>query len=59
MFAMSGDGKVNDITIPVVFLFFTEAAELMKAINAADGDLTVTLGNNNVSYIFYIPDTDM
>lgn len=48
MFAMSGDGKeVDDVTIPVVFLFFTEAAELMKAINAADGDLTVTLGNNN------------
>ncbi|KAH0949561.1 hypothetical protein HN011_001028 [Eciton burchellii] len=45
MFAMSGDGKeVDDVTIPVVFLFFTEAAELMKAINAADGDLTVTLG---------------
>lgn len=46
MFAMSGDGKeVDDVTIPVVFLFFTEAAELMKAINTADGDLTVTLGN--------------
>ncbi|XP_026825887.1 ER degradation-enhancing alpha-mannosidase-like protein 3 isoform X2 [Ooceraea biroi] len=45
MFAMSGDGKeVDDVTIPVVFLFFTEAAELMKAINAADGDLSVTLG---------------
>lgn len=47
MFAMSGDGKeVDDVTIPVVFLFFTEAAELMKAINAADGDLTVTLGSD-------------
>ncbi|XP_011137211.1 ER degradation-enhancing alpha-mannosidase-like protein 3 isoform X1 [Harpegnathos saltator] len=45
MFAMSGDGKdVDDVTIPVVFLFFTEAAELMKAINTANGDLTVTLG---------------
>ncbi|KAL0098815.1 hypothetical protein PUN28_020760 [Cardiocondyla obscurior] len=45
MFAMSGDGKeVDDVTIPVVFLFFTEAAELMKAINAAKGELTVTLG---------------
>ncbi|XP_029157312.1 ER degradation-enhancing alpha-mannosidase-like protein 3 isoform X2 [Nylanderia fulva] len=45
MFAMSGDGKeIDDVTIPVVFLFFTEAAELMKAINAANGDLTVTLG---------------
>ncbi|XP_077267006.1 ER degradation enhancer, mannosidase alpha-like 2 isoform X1 [Temnothorax americanus] len=45
MFAMSGDGKeVDDVTIPVVFLFFTEAAELMKAINVANGDLTVTLG---------------
>lgn len=48
MFAMSGDGKeVDDVTIPVVFLFFTEAAELMRAINAADGDLTVTLGKNS------------
>ncbi|XP_036140100.1 ER degradation-enhancing alpha-mannosidase-like protein 3 [Monomorium pharaonis] len=45
MFAMSGDGKeVDDVTIPVVFLFFTEAVELMKAINAANGDLIVTLG---------------
>lgn len=56
MFAMSGDGKeVDDVTIPVVFLFFTEAAELMKAINAADGDLTVTLGsdtNSNTSQKF-------
>ncbi|KYN16708.1 PREDICTED: ER degradation-enhancing alpha-mannosidase-like protein 3 isoform X1 [Trachymyrmex cornetzi] len=45
MFAMSGDGKeIDDVTIPVVFLFFTEAAELMTAINMANGDLTVTLG---------------
>lgn len=46
MFAMSGDGKeVDDVTIPVVFLFFTEAVELTKASKAAYGDLTVTLGN--------------
>jgi len=54
MFAMSGDGKeVDDVTIPVVFLFFTEAAELMKAINAANGDLAVTLGkdSNNIKII--------
>ncbi|XP_072766210.1 ER degradation-enhancing alpha-mannosidase-like protein 3 isoform X3 [Anoplolepis gracilipes] len=54
MFAMSGDGKeIDDVTIPVVFLFFTEAAELMKAINAANGDLTVTLENilRNISQI--------
>ncbi|XP_070163972.1 ER degradation-enhancing alpha-mannosidase-like protein 3 isoform X2 [Polyergus mexicanus] len=45
MFAMSGDGKeIDDVTIPVVFLFFTEAAELIKAINEANGDLSVTLG---------------
>lgn len=52
MFAMSGDGKeIDDVTIPVVFLFFTEAAELMKAINMANGDLTVTLGNYKDSNI--------
>ncbi|XP_012147039.1 ER degradation enhancer, mannosidase alpha-like 2 isoform X2 [Megachile rotundata] len=46
MFAMSGDGKeVDDVTIPVVFLFSTEASELLKAIAAAKGDLTVTIGN--------------
>ncbi|KZC04239.1 PREDICTED: ER degradation-enhancing alpha-mannosidase-like protein 3 [Dufourea novaeangliae] len=45
MFAMSGDGKeVDDVTIPVVFLFSVEASELLKAIAAANGDLTVTLG---------------
>lgn len=49
MFAMSGDGKeVDDVTIPVVFLFFTEAAELKKAYKAANGDLTVTLGNEYI-----------
>lgn len=54
MFAMSGDGKeVDDVTIPVVFLFFTEAAELMKAINTANGDLTVTLGNYEDSNMLY------
>ncbi|XP_003695478.3 ER degradation-enhancing alpha-mannosidase-like protein 3 [Apis florea] len=46
IFAMSGDGKeVDDVTIPVVFLFSIEASELLKAIAMANGDLTVTLGN--------------
>ncbi|CAL7945771.1 unnamed protein product [Xylocopa violacea] len=46
MFAMSRDGKeVDDITIPVVFLFSMEASELLKAITMANNDLTVTLGN--------------
>lgn len=46
IFAMSGDGKeVDDVTIPVVFLFSMEASELLKAIAVANGDLTVTLGN--------------
>ena len=46
MFAMSGDGKeLDDVTIPVVFLFSDEASELIKAHAAAHGDLTVTLGN--------------
>ncbi|XP_076245034.1 ER degradation enhancer, mannosidase alpha-like 2 isoform X2 [Calliopsis andreniformis] len=46
MFAMSGDGKeVDDVTIPVVFLFSVEASELMKAIVVEGGDLTVTIGN--------------
>ncbi|OAD55906.1 ER degradation-enhancing alpha-mannosidase-like 3 [Eufriesea mexicana] len=46
IFAMSGDGKeVDDVTIPVVFLFSVEASELLKAIAKANGDLTVTIGN--------------
>ncbi|CAK9800571.1 ER degradation-enhancing alpha-mannosidase-like protein 3 [Anthophora plagiata] len=46
IFAMSGDGKeVDDVSIPVVFLFSMEAAELLKAIAAANGDLTVTIGS--------------
>lgn len=45
IFAMSGDGKeVDDVAIPVVFLFSIEASELLKAIAMANGDLTVTLG---------------
>lgn len=45
IFAMSGDGKeVDDVAIPVVFLFSMEASELLKAIAVANGDLTVTLG---------------
>lgn len=53
MFAMSGDGKdVDDVNIPVVFLFSLESAELMKAINAAAGDLTVTIGI--VYYFLYL-----
>ncbi|KAG7203501.1 hypothetical protein KM043_013559 [Ampulex compressa] len=46
MFAMSGDGKdVDDVVIPIVFLFSMEAIELRKAIIIAHGDLSVTLGN--------------
>ncbi|XP_076220988.1 ER degradation enhancer, mannosidase alpha-like 2 isoform X2 [Nomia melanderi] len=45
MFAMSGDGKEVDITIPVVFLFSVEGFELLKANAAANRDLTVTIGN--------------
>ncbi|XP_012227462.1 ER degradation-enhancing alpha-mannosidase-like protein 3 isoform X2 [Linepithema humile] len=60
MFAMSGDGKeVDDVTIPVVFLFFTEAAELMRAINAADGDLTVTLGTYSKEEVQLKAPTDL
>lgn len=45
IFAMSGDEKeVDDVTIPVVFLFSVEAAELIKAIGAGRGELTVTIG---------------
>ncbi|KAL2730708.1 ER degradation-enhancing alpha-mannosidase-like protein 3 [Vespula squamosa] len=46
IFAMSGDEKeIDDVTIPVVFLFSVEAAELIKAISAGGGELTVTIGN--------------
>ncbi|KAI4488478.1 hypothetical protein M0802_011584 [Mischocyttarus mexicanus] len=46
IFAMSGDEKeVDDVTIPVVFLFNVEAAELIKAIIASGGELIVTIGN--------------
>lgn len=46
IFAMSGDEKeIDDVTIPVVFLFSVEAAELVKAITVGRGKLTVTIGN--------------
>lgn len=46
MFAMSGDGKdVDDVSIPVVFLFSVEASQLLQAIVAAHGTLAVTIGN--------------
>ncbi|KAF7381618.1 hypothetical protein HZH66_014012 [Vespula vulgaris] len=46
IFAMSGDEKeVDDVTIPVVFLFNVEAVELIKSISASGGELTVTIGN--------------
>ncbi|XP_014613014.1 PREDICTED: ER degradation-enhancing alpha-mannosidase-like protein 3, partial [Polistes canadensis] len=46
IFAMSGDEKeVDDVTIPVVFLFNVEATELIKAISAGGGELVVTIGN--------------
>ena len=51
---MSGDGKeVDDVTIPVVFLFSMEASELLKAIAVANGDLTVTLGKTLVRFYIY------
>lgn len=51
---MSGDGKeVDDVTIPVVFLFSMEASELLKAIAMANGDLTVTLGKTLVRFYIY------
>lgn len=44
---MSGDEKeVDDVTIPVVFLFNVEAVELIKSISASGGELTVTIGKN-------------
>jgi mannosidase alpha-like ER degradation enhancer 3 len=33
MFAMSGDGT-DDITIPVVFLFYQDASQLLQAVSA-------------------------
>lgn len=46
MFAMSGDGTTNDdITIPFVFLFNTEATELVRAIIDSENDIIVTIGN--------------
>lgn len=41
LFAMSGDG-VDDVKIPVVFLFAHEAQQLMKAATT-DPDMEVTL----------------
>lgn len=51
---MSGDGKeVDDVAIPVVFLFSMEASELLKAITMANGDLTVTLGKILIRFYIY------
>jgi mannosidase alpha-like ER degradation enhancer 3 len=33
MFAMSGDGT-DDVTIPVVFLFYHDASQLLQAVSA-------------------------
>ncbi|GLH04275.1 alpha-1,2-Mannosidase [Gryllus bimaculatus] len=41
MFAMSGDGN-NDVTIPVVFLFYQDASQLLQAVGQDPG-LYVTL----------------
>jgi mannosidase alpha-like ER degradation enhancer 3 len=41
MFAMSGDGT-DDVTIPVVFLFYQDASQLLQAVSANPGlELTV------------------
>jgi mannosidase alpha-like ER degradation enhancer 3 len=32
MFAMSGDGT-DDVSIPVVFLFYQDASQLLQAVN--------------------------
>lgn len=53
MFAMSGDGKErDDVTIPVVFLFNKEAAELVVSLIANDGSLTVTIGTFIIYFHF-------
>lgn len=45
MFAMSGDGTTTDeIKIPFVFLFNTEATELVRAIIDSENDIVVTIG---------------
>lgn len=46
MFVMSGDGKkVDDVNIPIVFLFSVEASQLLQALISAQGSLAVTIGN--------------
>jgi hypothetical protein len=52
MFAMSGDGTADQITIPALFLFGKEGRELQLAFNfdksATTGDLFVFMGDNSV-----------
>ncbi|XP_012281913.1 ER degradation-enhancing alpha-mannosidase-like protein 3 [Orussus abietinus] len=46
MLTMSGDGKeIDDVTIPLIFLFNAEAQVLLLAIVQNGGDLTVTIGD--------------
>ncbi|KAK7867751.1 hypothetical protein R5R35_002254 [Gryllus longicercus] len=47
MFAMSGDGN-NDVTIPVVFLFYQDASQLLQAVGQDPG-LYVTLAEKMTS----------
>lgn len=46
LFAMSGDGN-DDVNIPVVFLFVSDAAKLLSALTK-DLKMKVTLGYRNV-----------
>jgi mannosidase alpha-like ER degradation enhancer 3 len=43
MFAMSGDGT-DDVNIPVVFLFYQEASQLLQAVSNSPA-LEVTVAN--------------
>lgn len=46
MFTMSGDGvNVDDVTIPMVFIFNLEGNELVRAITESDGAISITIGN--------------
>jgi hypothetical protein len=43
MFAMSGD-STDDVNIPVVFLFYQDASQLLQAVNDSPG-LEVTVAD--------------
>jgi mannosidase alpha-like ER degradation enhancer 3 len=43
MFAMSGDGT-DDVNIPVVFLFYQDASQLLQAVNSSPA-LEVTVAD--------------